>query len=323
MLGAGGVIVGLVAVEIVLRLSTAALDFHFPTMRFTDDRFSERAGKVIEGNGVRYAFDSVGFRTADGVPPAADGQAVLFIGDSFTEGFGVNANETFPARTCDELRRRGFSVRCLNAGVTGFGTAHEARLLRTLLDRAELHVAAVVFQVLPNNDLRDNWEDGGFGIEDGKLVTWDPPHIPLPVRLRVALLENSFAHGSPVVKLVANAWVGSEGSDPHCDDAAFQLEDLLLKEVVAMTQGHRIPVVIAVCATSRELNGTSSRPYDERARLDFVAATVEKLHVPWLDSRNVVRAPEDYIPNDGHFSASGNALMGRALAEKLLPPASE
>src|ERR1700752_918055 len=110
-----GLVVGLLLVEIGLRLTLPSLDFHFPTMRLTDDRFTERAGKTIEDQGVTYTFDSAGFRTTDGLPQAADGRAVLFIGDSFTQGVGVNADETFPAHTCDQLRRRGVAVRCLNA----------------------------------------------------------------------------------------------------------------------------------------------------------------------------------------------------------------
>jgi lysophospholipase L1-like esterase len=256
----------------------------------------------------------VGFRTADG-PPAA--QAVLFIGDSFTQGFGVDANRTFPSRACDRLHERGIAVRCLNAGVTGFGTAHELRLLRKLLDRGELHVAAVVLQVLPSNDLRDNWEDGGFGVEGGRLVSWDPPHIPLPVRMRVGLLENRFARSSAVVKLAANAWMQGDGSDPHDGADAFELESRLLQEAVATARQHDVAIVVVVCATAWEVDRTA-RAADE-ARLDFVAHAVAKLDVPWLDSRTVVRSPAYYIPDDGHLSADGNALIGGAVADMLVP----
>src|SRR5690242_12523693 len=46
-----GAVCGLVIVEVVLRFAMPSLDFHFPTMRITDERFTERAGKTIEGNG--------------------------------------------------------------------------------------------------------------------------------------------------------------------------------------------------------------------------------------------------------------------------------
>ncbi len=313
-----GVCIGLATVEILARLTTAADGYHFPSSRMTDERFTNRAGQSFNDNGVRYRFDVDGFRESSAVP-IPGGRTILFIGDSFTEGMGVSADETFPAVTCDRLVRQGVPARCSNAGVSGFGTAHELRLLRTLLGRKELAVDLVVFQVLPNNDLRDNWEDGGFGLENGKLTAWDPPHIPIEVRLRDALVDNSLARGSRIVTLAANAWFNGVGMDPHYDDSAFELEQQLLKAVVATTAARGVPVVIAICATGWEVDAMSGGPYDERARLDMVADTVQKLRVPWIDSRNVANTREHYIPNDGHFSVAGNAALGEAVAERLLP----
>lgn len=319
VLGLFGVVVGLVLSELVLHFALPSLDFHFPTSRITDDRFTERAGKALDGNGVRYTFDAGGFRTSGARLPQAGGWTVLFIGDSFTQGFGVNADEAFPAVTCDRLLQQGVSAHCLNAGVTGFGTAHELRLLERLLQRKELPISAVVFQVLPNNDLKDNWEDGGFGLEGGHLVVYDPPRIPIAVRWREALFNNCFTRSSRLLTLAANAWFKGEGIDPHYDAAAFELERRLLQEVVATTRKRGVPIVIVVAATAWEVDAQASRPYDERARLDFVDTVVQELEVPWIDSRNVVHAPEHYIPNDGHFSVAANALMGEVLAEKLSP----
>lgn len=313
-----GVCIGLATAEVVLRLFTVGDGYHFPSSRMTDGRFTNRAGHVLDGNGVQYRFDSDGFRMSS-VAPLPGGRTVLFIGDSFTEGMGVNSDETFPAVTCDRLAKQGVQAGCLNAGVSGFGTVHELRLLRALLQRNGLSVDAVVFQVLPNNDLRDNWEDGGFGLEGGKLTVRDPPRIPIEVRLRDALLDNAWARGLRMVTLAANAWFSGVGMDPHYDDAAFELERQLLQAVVATTRAHGLPVVIAMCATGWEVDAIKSGPYDDRARLDLVADTVQTLQVPWVDSRDVARAPEHYIPNDGHFSAPGNAVMGAALAERLVP----
>src|SRR5262249_3775754 len=154
-------IAGLVIAEIVLHVALPSLDFHFPTSRLSDDQFTRRAGQVRDGNGVRYAFDADGFRSSATPPVPAGNPSILFIGDSFTQGFGVTETETFAAATCDQLARQRVAVRCLNAGVSGFGTAHELRLMRELLRRDDLAIRAVVFQLCPYNDLRDNWEDGG------------------------------------------------------------------------------------------------------------------------------------------------------------------
>ncbi len=310
-----GTAVGLAAAELLLHFALPAYGFRFPSFRITDDRFTKRAAQVVDGNGVRYAFDDDGFRKS-GAAPAAGARTVLFIGDSFTQGFGVNQDETFPAATCERLARHGVNARCLNAGVSGFGTAHELRLLQKLLQRDALPIAAVVFQVLPNNDLRDNWEDGGFGIEGGQLVVRDPPRIPIEVRLRDALVDNAVARGSRLVALAANAWFNGTGMDPHYDAGAYELERQLLHAVVTTTDQRAVPIVMVVCATRWEVDRARAQPYDDRDRLDFVAATVRQLQVPWIDSRDVAAAPEDYNA-DGHFSVSGNAAIGAALAERL------
>ncbi len=313
-----GVLVGLALTETVLHFALPSYGYHFPSFRITDEPLSKRAARVMDENGVRYTFDQEGFRES-GTVPTADARTVLFIGDSFTQGFGVSPDETFAAVTCTQLATRGINARCLNAGVSGYGTAHELRLLQTLLARDDLHIDAVVFQVLPNNDLSDNWEDGGFDVERGTLVVRDPPRIPLAVRLRDALLDNSVARASRVVTLAANAWFnGSTGLNPHYDASAFELEQRLLQEVVATTKKRHLPIAVVVCATAWEIGRTSVSPYDESDRLERVAGTVTQLHVPWIDSRTVVTTPEDYN-GDGHFSAEGNALIGERLAQELAP----
>jgi lysophospholipase L1-like esterase len=313
-----GVAGGILAAEVALRLKDPSLDFHFPTARVTDEQFVRRAGQTTQGQGVSYTFDADGFRSS-GVPaPPANAPTVLFIGDSFTQGFGVSDDQTFPAATCRQLAARGIGARCLNAGVTGFGTAHELRLLNRLLADNRIRIDAVVFQVLPSNDLSDDWEDGGFGlVGGGRLVTHDPPQIPFVVRLRQAFFDGKLARSSWIVKLIANAWLAGQGLDPHYDDASFELERRLLEEVVATVQRRGIPIVIAVCATSWELHGTIEQPYDAQARIAFVNAAVDGLGVPWIDSRAIAPAPEDYIPNDGHLSVAGNALLGEAVASRL------
>ncbi len=314
-----GLVAGLLITEIALHLAFPSLDFHFPTARVTNEQFVRRAGQTRNADGVHYAFDADGFRVTGAPGAPGNVPTVLFIGDSFTQGFGVEAEQAFPTQTCERLAQAGIQARCLNAGVTGFGTAHELRLLQTLLADERRRIDAVVVQVLPNNDLHDNWEDGGFAVEAGRLVVQDPPHIPVAVRVRQAICDGGLGRSSQIVKVVANAWLGGDGLDAHYDAAAFELERRLLQEVVETAQRRNIPIIIAVCATAWELDAVTSQPYDERARLDFVTSAVAALRVPWIDSRTIARTPADYIPSDGHFSPAGNARMAQALAEQLAP----
>ena len=44
---------------------------------------------------------------------------IVFLGDSLTAGFGLPEEEAFPALVAERLERAGFSVRVVNAGVSG------------------------------------------------------------------------------------------------------------------------------------------------------------------------------------------------------------
>ena len=66
---------------------------------------------------------------------SAQEATIVTLGDSNTSGFGVGAQEAFPARLEAMLRRRGRAVHVVNAGVPGdtFGG---------MLGRVELERAA-------------------------------------------------------------------------------------------------------------------------------------------------------------------------------------
>ena len=50
---------------------------------------------------------------------ASSAQAIVALGDSNTSGYGVDPQEAFPARLESMLRKKGKSVRVVNAGVAG------------------------------------------------------------------------------------------------------------------------------------------------------------------------------------------------------------
>jgi acyl-CoA thioesterase-1 len=58
------------------------------------------------------------------VPAEARGESVIVaLGDSLTAGWGVAADEAYPARLEMRLRREGYPYRVVNAGVSGDTTA--------------------------------------------------------------------------------------------------------------------------------------------------------------------------------------------------------
>ncbi len=81
---------------------------------------------------------------------------VIFLGDSFTMGWGVEEPESFPA-----VFERKSGLKCLNTGVSSYGTAREMRMLaRTQLDSLK----AIVIQ-FHDTDLEEN----NFYVKNNRL----------------------------------------------------------------------------------------------------------------------------------------------------------
>ena len=82
--------------------------------------------------------------------PAAD-RVVLAFGDSLTAGYGVLADEAYPALLDARLRREAYAYRVINAGVSGDTTAGARRRLPWAL---RTNPAIVIVALGANDGLR-------------------------------------------------------------------------------------------------------------------------------------------------------------------------
>lgn len=79
-----------------------------------------------------------------GTPAAAAERVIVALGDSLTAGFGVAADEAYPARLQARLRREGYDYRVVNAGVSGDTTAGGLRRVDWVLRaRPEIVIVAL------------------------------------------------------------------------------------------------------------------------------------------------------------------------------------
>lgn len=77
-------------------------------------------------------------------PAGADERVIVALGDSLTAGFGVSAEEAWPALVEARLRREGYPYRVVNAGVSGDTTAGGVRRVDWVLrNRPEVAVVAL------------------------------------------------------------------------------------------------------------------------------------------------------------------------------------
>lgn len=81
-------------------------------------------------------------------PAPAEAPRLVFLGDSLTAGYGLDAREAFPALIQERIRARGWTWTVMNAGVSGDTTAGALRRL----DRIFRKRVDVLFVCLGAND---------------------------------------------------------------------------------------------------------------------------------------------------------------------------
>lgn len=84
-----------------------------------------------------------------GLRGGARPEAVVFLGDSITAGYGIAPEQAYPALINAEFVRRGLNLSAVNGGVSGDTTAGGARRLPWLLRRK----TAWVIVALGGNDM--------------------------------------------------------------------------------------------------------------------------------------------------------------------------
>ncbi len=168
---------------------------------------------------TRVLTDAEGYRIAESEPPAADGAArLLAVGDSFTFGVGVDAEDAFPEGLEARLNAAGgraWDVR--NGGVGGYGPQRTSRALRGRQASWKPHV--VVHAIYIGNDLEDSdpatlVQDAH--VRDGRLIS--AGHHPL-LQLRLALRTRSHLYAFVRHRLyglyrASGLWQRSQYVDP-------------------------------------------------------------------------------------------------------------
>jgi len=82
---------------------------------------------------------------------AATERVIVAFGDSLTAGLGVPADQTYPARLGERLRREGYDYKVINAGVSGDTTAGGLRRVDWAL---RLKPEIVILELGVNDALR-------------------------------------------------------------------------------------------------------------------------------------------------------------------------
>ncbi len=248
---------------------------------------------------MRLTTNSHGFRG----PPIAQTSVrpILFLGDSFTMGYGVTDGEEFP----DLVRRalnadRPDAVPVINAGIGDNATGPWLKFLRTNGER--LNPGLVVLQVHAN-DFFGNTQQRIYDVTSGGELRERP--VPPPGVMRVAQSVLEAVPGLMHSYLVGLARQIVTREEKRGAGEINNVEDPLLlrlmEEVVAVCGEHDWPV-LAVLADLEDARRTSLKNF-------FDAHGAPRVIIP-----TKVERPDLYFEVDGHWNASGH----RFTADRVL-----
>ncbi len=237
-----------------------------------------------------------GLRDDKDIAGAAPGDLV-FVGDSFTWGWGVEAAERFSDRVQALTGRHVFNL-ATPTDIAGYAA---------LLDHAQslgARIGEVVVAVCMENDL------------DGPATDWKGW---LTERSAAYLLLTSMIHQTPALRALA---VGAGAIVPNFKGMGLNTYDARVIEASAdrlQALSKRFPTLV-VLIPSRALWIGDNRAEEDRVHRALVAA-LTRLGIAVLDLRPLMEASgtplAHHFANDGHWNARGHALAAEAIAKCL------
>ena len=141
------------------RLVRPVLDRNEPALHVKDASFPE----LYRLNPEHPEVSAAGLRDCSCADEAGaaktDQQKILFIGDSVTWGYGVSCEEAFPCRL--EAQAPDGTLRCLNAGVTGYTTYNEVESYKAGYRALDPDIVVLVTVLNDFANPRLHWAESG------------------------------------------------------------------------------------------------------------------------------------------------------------------
>lgn len=259
---------------------------------------------------MRLTTNSLGFRGPEPSEPLTG--VILFLGDSFTMGYGVNDGEEFPALIRARLTDApGGPIPVINAGI---GDTGNGRWLKFLRGEARNYAPRLVVLQVHANDFQDNPAEGLFALApEGGLVAL-PARVPGTLRRIQGFVESvpglSFSYLIGLAKqlswprgaqtLPTDATLADPAQPSEADRLTLALVDASVQECV----DNGWPVLL--------LLADIPEPKASWLRDGALARGAAVLEIPEKAKR-----PDLYFALDGHWKTAGQAYTAERLLERF------
>lgn len=279
----------------------------------------ERGGVVTE-----FTTNSLGLRDDEIGPKQPERVRIVALGDSFTWGWGAAQGEEWISIVEKALNEKAGrdTVECINAGVNAYGTENELELLREIGPELLPDLVLVGFFA---NDYTDNvlGATGVYTVKDGYL------HDHFSQKI---FRENFLARESHLYRLITRAWGEARRRWTHAPPTTQPLKQFTddeFEEGMRLGETHLLEMQkecealgaqLAIVWLPADVYALSREAPDVPLQREL-QRRVEDAGIPSLDLLPIVRAEQNvsglYIRGDGHFTARGNSVAGRAVAKWL------
>lgn len=272
-------------------------------------------------------------------------EVIVTLGDSFTYGFPVGEQDTYPAVLEQTLRQQGRDAHVINMGMGGTGSDQHLRLFKThVLPRLKPDV--VVWALYPN-DIADNVHQAVYTLHDDQLVPTDPTKHWLYRRQKFfewLPLSARWKWKSRLVRAVLRAMEPANASSIPAERRAASLRkiQLQIEEMDRLAREHDFESLYVVIApqsvylvrddpeTWREHNSVLS--FEQLClavgdRPDRLVAGFGSDHRKAIQGASAGTPTSSGVFDDGqrcrmsmgsrHFNELGYRLLGEAVAQRL------
>ena len=252
---------------------------------------------------MHFSTNSEGFRGPE--RRNTRNRPVLFLGDSFSAGYGVNDGEEYP-----DLVRKGLAdkfgadaIPVVNAAMGNIGNGYWIKSLQA--EGHRLHPLLVVLQFC-GNDFEDNIEDHLFDLSSKRELYELPPLLPGMGRRMQDLVESvPGLSDSYLMSMVRQALVESPGEG--FDTPALPKDRLtyaILEKTVDICSREHWPVLGLLVEVSGDRLAQLMKLFERHA--------VSLILVPKKAER-----PELYYQIDGHWNTMGHAFVASLVLDRM------
>ena len=299
-------------------------------------------------NSYAIRTNSLGFRdrSVREVPLDSNRHRILFIGDSFVEGAGIEYEKTFVGLAEDALAQEGIEV--LNAGVSSYSPAIYLAKINYLVNRLKLKIDEVVVYV----DISDAEDDAEYEIDESMRVLYKKragstaegdrakhahgetsPRGSLASGAKKLLKENTILTWM-ICRSAFHLFLGEEKSVVRRPRAMWTYDDSAFEEygregVKNMKQN--MDRLLAILKEKNIRLTVAVYPWPDQIMFDSVDSRQAKIWQQWAEGNNVAlidyfprfiggRDAEDvigqyYIEDDCHWNEKGHQVIANGFLE--------